>query len=174
MKWIAVLMLIVGCVEARGSSASERDVEARGSSASERKGQAHEAALEKKVVPRVPLGEQLAREAAARPARAVRAEQLVAALAQRGVQVARPHQVLASPVDARYCELMTTAGGLAISLCEYGDAAAAQRGRAQSQATFDALLPGRTLDTRFNTLLTLTPAADRELVRQTFAELEPS
>jgi hypothetical protein len=136
--------------------------------------------LEAAVVSRVPLGERLALEAASRPAKAVRVEQLEAALAKRGVTLTRKRQVLASPIEASYCELATTDTGLALSLCEFGDSDAAERGLARSRTTFDAMMPGRTLDTQANTLLTVTQPASpeaerqRQLARTTFASLPAS
>ncbi|HEY6878761.1 MAG TPA: hypothetical protein VI299_12115 [Polyangiales bacterium] len=129
---------------------------------------------------RIPLGERLSREAASRPVRAVRMEQLADALKGRGVVISRERQVLASVLDASYCETATTSRGLALSLCEFADADAAERGLARSLTTFEPLIPGRALDTRFNALLTVTQATDdeaareRELVRKTFAALSPS
>lgn len=129
--------------------------------------------------PRVSLGEQLAKELAARPSRAVRPAQLSEELQKQGVQFSRQRQVLASPIDASYCETAVTSLGLGISLCEFADGDAAERGLAKSQVTFDSMVPGRTLITHGNTLLTLTqpsgPAAERqlELARASFAALEP-
>ncbi|HEX5656203.1 MAG TPA: hypothetical protein VFX59_03370 [Polyangiales bacterium] len=128
---------------------------------------------------KLPLGEQLVREASARPKRAVRPEQLIEALAAKGVTIARHRQVLASPVEASYCEALTTAQGLGLALCEYADADAAANGRAQSKRAFDRLIPGRALDTNANSLLTVTAAGNdegerqRELARRTFAALQP-
>jgi hypothetical protein len=129
---------------------------------------------------RVPLGQRLANEAAARPAQAVRPQQLIDALQQQGVVIARSKQVLASPIEASYCELAATERGLALSICEFGDEELAARGRAKSRDTFDAMIPGRTLDLRGNALLTITrpasPEAEREseLARTTFAALPPT
>jgi hypothetical protein len=130
-------------------------------------------------VPRVSLGQQLANELAARPAEAVRPEQLAGSLRQRGVEFARQRQVLASPIDAAYCETGVTTLGLGISLCEFADGDAAERGLAKSQVTFDSMVPGRTLITHKNALLTLTQPASAEAARQlelaraTFAALDP-
>ncbi|MET0343566.1 MAG: hypothetical protein ABW252_21320 [Polyangiales bacterium] len=128
----------------------------------------------------LPLGERLAREAEARPARAVRAAQMIEALRARGVQAGAQKQVLASPVAAAYCEVTRSPAGLGLSVCEYPDAASLDRGVARSHALFDRLLPGRTLLARENTLLTITRAesepAARELAlaRAAFAALAPS
>lgn len=163
MKRLLLLVCIAGCSEAR----AELERVVQGSPAQEAVvGQA----------PRLPLGERLALEAAARPEHAVRPAQLRAALAARGVVLTRQRQVLASPVGAAYCEALS-GEGLAFSLCEYPDVAAAARGLQRSRSAFDALIPGRTLVQRDNSLLTLTAPADaagerqRQLVRETFATL---
>lgn len=129
---------------------------------------------------RVPLGERLSMEAEARPALAVRPEQLDEALRARGVTIARKRQVLASTLGAAYCELAVSNEGLAVSLCEYADAAAAELGGKHSHRMFDRLMPGRSLATRDNVLLTVTQgaglAAEQQaaLVLEVFAEQRPT
>lgn len=163
-RWIAASMLLAACGGDAHAAAPKRAEPV----------QAQPAAV------RLSLAERLAREAAARPQRAVRMEQLTSALAERGVVVSRRRQVLASTLAASYCETALTARGLTLALCEFTDADAAERGLARSLTTFEALIPGRALDTRFNALLTVTKPADdeaareRELVRATFAVLPPS
>jgi hypothetical protein len=163
MKRAFALMLVVACSDAKAVAPATKPVVASES-----------------AVSRVPLGERLALEAASRPQRAVRPAQLLEALERAGVVFTRKRQVLASPVEASYCETALTGRGLALALCEFADAAAAQRGLARSHDSFDAMIPGRTLDTRFNTLLTVTQPSDadaereRELARTTFAELRPT
>jgi len=115
---------------------------------------------------RLPLASRLTREAEARPALAVRAEPLRAAVARRGVALELPRQVLASPVGARYCELAVTVAGLGVSVCEFADANAARAGSVRSRELFDALVPGRKLLVRDNTLLTLTQPADVRAERE--------
>lgn len=130
--------------------------------------------------PRLSLGERLVEEARTRPERAPRVEVLREALESSGVAIVRTRQVLASAVDARYCALLASRAGLAISVCEYDDAQAAARGRARSHAQFDALMPGRTLVTHANALMTLSPPADPRAVdeatiaERAFAALAPS
>jgi hypothetical protein len=147
--WFLLLFLIAGCTEAH-------------------------AVAPKKDEPKLPLPERLAVEAATRPTRAIQPQQLIDALAQQGVAITRHRQVLASPIDASYCETMSSEQGLALSLCEYRDDDAAQRGMAKSKSAFDRLLPGRSLDARANSLLTVTSDAQRELARKTFAQLQPT
>ena len=126
---------------------------------------------------RVPLAQQLAQEAAARPAGALRSEALIDALAQRGVSIGAPRQVLARPIGALYCEAAVSQRGLALSLCAYPDAQAVLSGRARSHELFDRIVPGRTLIARGNTLLTLAPsksaAREATLAGTLFAELTP-
>ena len=115
---------------------------------------------------RLPLSDRLALEADARPAQALRMDELAARLSERGVVFAKKRQVLASTIGAAYCELGATAEGLGVSLCEFADHAAAVLGEARSHQTFDALIPGRTLRARENSLLTLTQAEGETAQRQ--------
>jgi len=103
------------------------------------------------------LVERLAREARGRPTAAPRAEDVVAALSAAGVAVGPLKQVLARTVGARYCATARTAAGLAVAVCEFGDAAQADSGLAYSRRTFDRLIPGRRLSRNRGTVLTLTP-----------------
>lgn len=96
------------------------------------------------------------------------------------MRLARKRQVLGNTVGASYCETAISGNGLALSVCEYSDARAAASGRELSRSQFDAIVPGRRLLTRENTVLTLTPApsenARDELakIESVFAELQPS
>jgi hypothetical protein len=124
------------------------------------------------------LGGLLARERAGRPAVAPAVEQVAAALERAGLGLSPMKQVLARTVGARYCAAGTTAAGLAVAVCEFGNEADADRGLALSHRTFDALIPGRTLARNRATLLTLTPPAasadghaQAERVATTFATL---
>jgi hypothetical protein len=103
------------------------------------------------------LGPRLAAEAATRPAGAVTPDDVARALSAAGDPVRRRRQVLASTVLARYCEVLSTASGLVVSVCEFDSPAAAQAGLASSQARFDRLIPGRALEVRGKTLITLSP-----------------
>jgi hypothetical protein len=105
------------------------------------------------------LGERLAREAATRPAGALRAERVANALAAGGLPVAPLKQVLARTVGARYCAATHTDAGLGVAVCEFASEADAARGLAYSRETFDRLVPGRRLARNGSTLLTLTRAA---------------
>jgi hypothetical protein len=147
--WFLVLFLIAGCTEAH-------------------------AVAPKKNEPKLPLNERLTVEAATRPERAIRPQQLIDGLAQQGVAISRHRQVLAGPIEASYCEAMSSEQGLALSLCEFRDHDAAQRGLAKSKRDFDRLLPGRTLDARFNSVLTVTSEHQRELARKVFVQLQPT
>jgi hypothetical protein len=132
------------------------------------------------AVRRMALAERLASEAQARPARAVRASELVRALASRGIPLAPPHQVLASPIDASYCQSSSAPSGLVLALCEFQDPASARRGAQRSHALFDALVPKRVLIEHENTLLTLAGAEtveahrEAELARSAFLALAPT
>jgi hypothetical protein len=101
------------------------------------------------------LAGRLAWEAAHRPAAALSADAVVAALDAGGVDLPRPRQVFAGIALARYCLAGTTAGGVAVAVCEYDDEAAAARGRAHSLSRYAALAPDREIYVRGATTLTL-------------------
>ena len=105
------------------------------------------------------LAERLAKEAASRPAGTPRAEDVAAALGRAGVGLRSFQQVLARTVSARFCMAGHTDAGLAVSVCEFADDAAAARGADYSRRTFDRLIPNRRLQRNGPTLLTLTGAA---------------
>jgi hypothetical protein len=116
------------------------------------------------------LAERLAEEAASRSAAAPRAEEVAAALGRAGVSVRSFQQVLARTVRARFCMAGHTDAGLAVSVCEFADDAAAAGGADYSRRTFDRLVPNRRLERKGPTLLTLTraatgPAVDGEVAR---------
>ena len=127
---------------------------------------------------RLPLGERLAHEAATRPAARLRAEEVAAALAARGMALRGWKQVLASPLGARFCMAGQTPGGAVVAICEFADGDQAARGTAYSHATFDRLIPRRTLTRRGATLLTVARpddspalAADAQAVTGLFQSL---
>jgi hypothetical protein len=107
----------------------------------------------------------------------VRLEDVVAALKEHGVAVARTRQVLGSVVGARYCAVAMTERGLGVAACEYDSADSARAGMVSSQARFDQEIPGRRLLVNGKTLLTVAPAgADGEEARTVtaiFAALSP-
>lgn len=109
----------------------------------------------------LPLAERLAREASEHPEARQQVARALNELERAGIQLQRTRQALARPLAARYCATALTAAGLGLSLCAFADSAAAQRGRARSHQSFDALIPGRTLLVRASSLLTVTqPASD--------------
>lgn len=73
-------------------------------------------------------------EAANRPASALRAEDTLAAFKRAGIELSEERQHLARPYGARYC-MGAFAGGreIALSVCEYIDATAAQNGATESR-----------------------------------------
>jgi hypothetical protein len=99
---------------------------------------------------RLPLGERLRREAKRRPEAREQVELLLQDLARDGVELVRTRQVLAAPL------------GLGLSRCAFADAARAEQGSSRSRASFDRMIPGRTLLRRGAVLLTLTRAAGAE------------
>jgi hypothetical protein len=107
-------------------------------------------------VQRLSLMERLAHEAAHRPAAALPAERVQSTLSAHGYAIERWKQVLASPVNARFCMAGQTEAGVGVAVCEYESAQAAARGAAHSRATFDRLIPNRQLEVNGQTLLTVT------------------
>jgi hypothetical protein len=123
---------------------------------------------------RLPLGERLRREATRQPKAREQVELLLQDLARDGIELVRTRQVLAAPLGADYCAAALSARGLGLALCAFADAARAEQGSSRSRASFDRLIPGRTLLRRGAVLLTLTraagaeTAAERERVTQRF------
>jgi len=105
---------------------------------------------------RIPLSDRLTMEAQARPDRAPRAEALFDAAKADGISFSRQRQVLASTIGASYCQVAVTESGLAASVCEFRDEETLARGAEASRQAFQALMPGRSFETRSNTLLTVT------------------
>lgn len=120
------------------------------------------------------LPERLSVEATQHPDAVQLVERALAGFEQDGVTFGRKRQVLARLLDAQYCQATVSGNGLGLSLCVFVDDEAAQRGRANSQARFDRLIPGRTLIAHDRMLLTLTlPANDSarremEVIQQRF------
>jgi hypothetical protein len=104
-----------------------------------------------------PLEERLASEAKSRPPKAIRMEDLLAALKDRGVGVARTRQVLGGTWGARYCAIAQTEKGLGLATCEFDSAEAARAAVAASKARFDKLMPGRETFLNGQSLLTIAP-----------------
>jgi hypothetical protein len=138
------------------------------------------APLEPPAAPLPPslLTARLSREAAARSTPVLPVERVHAALIGGGIGLLRWKQVLASPLGARFCMAGVTTSGLALSVCEFTDAASAARGLLRSRATFDRLIPHRDLQRNGATLLTLAPPgagppfpAQTQQLREIFAAL---
>jgi hypothetical protein len=106
------------------------------------------------------LGERLAREAASRPAGAVRTEALVEALKAQGIAVTRTRQVLGKTLSARYCAIAVTAGGLVASVCEFDSSEAAIAAAKDSEQRFGAPMPDRRFFTNGKSLLTIANVRD--------------
>jgi len=102
------------------------------------------------------LAQRLAAERAARPAGALRPEDVAAALTRAGITIGPMTQVLGATIGARYCAMATTGGGLGVAVCEFADAALAQRGLDYSRRMFDRMIPGRRLARNRGTVLTVT------------------
>jgi hypothetical protein len=108
----------------------------------------------------MPLAERLVREATQYPQARADVEQRLEAFRAVGVELTRTRQVLARLVGAQYCATALTAAGLALSVCAFESGEQAREGERRSRASFDALIPGRTLLVAGTTLLTLTQPMD--------------
>ncbi len=90
------------------------------------------------VKPAAPQGlslpERLTAEAQARPAAALRAENIFAAVVQTGVEITERTQYLASSLGAGYCQNAKTKNDLSITVCEFESDEAATKGRAAALA----------------------------------------
>src|SRR6185295_14082569 len=106
------------------------------------------------------LGDQLVREASSRPAGAARSEDLVAALQATGIEVVRTRQVLGKTLQARYCAIAVTAGGLVASVCEFDSGPAARAGQTDSEQRFGKAMPNRRFAINGNSLLTIANVSD--------------
>jgi hypothetical protein len=95
-------------------------------------------------------------EAEHRPGAPLATEQVLTALAAAGLSIDAPKQYLGLTARARYCAGGTTAGGLAVAVCEYGSADEAAAARTYVLETFAAMNPNREIHVRGATTLTLS------------------
>jgi hypothetical protein len=103
----------------------------------------------------VSLGDKMAQEATARPAGALRAEDVFAAFQKEGMKLKEPpKQHMGSPVGAMYCAGALSEANLAMSVCEYRDEAAAKKGKDESANAFKAI-PNRDIYVNKQTTLTI-------------------
>ncbi len=117
-------------------------------------------------------------EAASRPSGTIRVEDALAAFRKDGIQVEDVKQHLGRPYGARYCVGTQLSHLVAISLCEYVDAAAATAGAVVSEKI---PLPNREIHINQATSLTVrdlekSPAADALAKRlfESFARIKQS
>lgn len=110
----------------------------------------------------LPLAQRLMLEASEHPEARQNVDRFLKSLQDAGIKMTRTHQALARPLSARYCATALTAAGLGLSMCAFADESAAQQGRALSQRSFDALIPGRTLLVDKANLLTITDPPSEE------------
>ncbi len=114
-------------------------------------------------------------EASNRPTGTLRAEDVLEAFRRSGIELHEERQHLARPYGARYCRGAKSGAGLALSVCEYIDASAAQSGAEVSRK-----IPLAHREIRLNRATSLTvrhidktPASDALAQRlfETFAKL---
>ncbi len=101
------------------------------------------------------LMERLGHEASHRPQVRANPERLASALAAGGLALERWKQVLGSPIGARFCMAGQTTGGTVVSVCEFAGEPEAAAGLDYSRATFDKLIPHRSLIRNQAAVLTL-------------------
>jgi len=127
------------------------------------------------LAPLAGLATRLHSEAAQRPAATVTAEQLFAALTQRGVTLATTKQVLAATAQASYCALGVTPDAIAIAVCEYTSPAEARAGKRLLDTRYARLVPDAVRTINGTTVLTVANGSKRPAVRdrvlKTFASL---
>lgn len=112
-------------------------------------------------------------EATHRPADAIKAEDVLAALDRAGVPVTSgPRQFLGKVVGAEFCMGGQTADGLGVSICEYASPAAAVAGKASVEKRFAQLNAVRDIVVRGATTLTLTARPDAPLASSKRAAAE--
>jgi hypothetical protein len=111
--------------------------------------------------PQVPYGlalaDRLSHEAATRPTDTPKAEDVLAAVVKSGVALDDQAQHLASPIGARFCIGAKSPQNVAMSACEYADAAAAAAGRDMSLQSF-AKIEHRDVIVNKKTTLTILQA----------------
>jgi len=96
-------------------------------------------------------------EAAKRPVIDVTAEKVFDALAGAGVALQTKKQYLATTARARYCAGGKTRDGIAVAVCEYADATAAEEGKRTVEAAWGNATPNARRVIHRSTLLTITP-----------------
>ena len=122
------------------------------------------------------LAGRLAYEAAHRPTTAIRLEALVTAAAAAGTEINDTRQYLGLTAAAAYCAGGLTKDGLAVSVCEYPDPAAAIAGRDYVNRRFAAVGPARQIVVRGAATLTTATTdpnltATRTAVERVFTTL---
>jgi hypothetical protein len=106
------------------------------------------------------IGQRLELEKASRMAATPPAEAVLQALGAEGLRLNPERQHMASPIGARYCVGTTSAAGdLALSVCEYETAEAANAGRDSSAKTFAMIKDREVLVSGTTTLTILQPSA---------------
>jgi hypothetical protein len=104
--------------------------------------------------PNLPLGEKLTFEAQHRPAGAVTADQVYAALDQQGIAITEKQQHVAAPFLAQYCLGAHGPAGIALSVCEFSSEEAAVAGKKESETALSSV-PNRTLAQKGKTVITV-------------------
>lgn len=118
------------------------------------------------------LQDQLAAEAAGRPADTVTLEAMIAALTKEGVSFAAPRQGYGKKLLASYCASADSTDGMILTICEYPSPEQAGRGEAEGRV-LGAQLAGYQSRVRKKSVLQLvarsdTPAAHVAKVLSTF------
>ena len=127
------------------------------------------------LAPLANVGQRMGLEATERPHVKVTTEHVFAALKNRGVTFASQHQVLATTAAASYCSLGVTTESIAIAVCEYPTAKAAEAGRQLLDSHYRSLVPDAERVINGTTLVTVANASAhrdvRDRVLETFKSL---
>lgn len=102
---------------------------------------------------------QLQSEAKNRPSGSVTAERVFTALDGAGVSLTGRRQYLGATMKASYCAGGVTPDGIALSVCEYPSAEAAELGKRYMDKRFGAITPYARREVHGSTVLTIAHAA---------------
>ena len=170
--WLGLTVTGLGCGKSSPPTVTRANQTAPAAAAS-----ASAAPVVDPAILQMSLMERLQHEASTRPSARPSVDAVAAALSARGMRLERWKQVLASPLGARFCMAGQTVQGNVVSVCEFGSAAQAEKGLSYSHATFDRVIPNRSLIRRESTLLTISPAGaaaendEVKAAREIFASL---
>jgi hypothetical protein len=107
------------------------------------------------------IAARLGYEATHRPATGPSSDRVLDALEAAGIKLAERRQFLGIAMKASYCAGGTTSDGVAISVCEYATAEAAQAGKAFADRQYAAMSPNAIRAIHGASLLTVVHPQER-------------